>query len=1017
MPTQALLLRLAPVALRRGRRALSSAAGAAPPRSRRHGGLADLSLSEGTQMHGYRVQRVQPLPELDVVACSLVHLATGAQHLHLAADDSTNAFGVGFPTAPDDSTGVPHILEHCVLCGSERFPVHDPFFKMLNRSVASYMNAWTAADHTMYPFSTQNPIDFSNLLSVYLDAAFFPKLSPLDFAQEGHRLELAPAAADDSDPGVRFQGVVFNEMKGVLSDSRTLFHYRSQQALFPTTTYQHVSGGDPAAILDLTHAELVQFYKAHYHPSMARFFTYGDIPVETHLAQIAPVLERFERRPIATPGTAEVRWSEPRRVDGFYQASPSDGPDATQMSVSFLLGPITDPAAVLKWQVLSTLLISGTNSPMHKALIAPNIGRAYSANTGYSKSTFEASLSLGLEGIARDQVPAVEAIIMETLARVADEGFEQRSIDGIVHSIELGIKTRTSNMGLRYLSSLMGPWCHGGDVMAPLQPAYLDAFVADLADRGSELLQDMIRDHLLNNPHRLTYAMHPEDDYNDKLAAAEAARAAQVAATLTAADRQRIAQQADDLQALRAADEDTSCLPCLSIDDIPESVPYHVPHRVVHLAGDKRVPTYRFTENNNGIVATSTILTLPQVPAALRPYLPIYCAAVGRLATKTRSAETLAEDIRRFSSGISLSFGSTQAASDPALVEDSVAIGSRALDRNVGQMYSLLGDVLTETLFDDQEHLKSILAEHNAAHQNAKSQRGHTYAIGHSAAKLSAPHRLRKLHSGLDQANFVRDLAAAADIPALATRLDEVSQHVLGTAQLRSSVVTTSTIDTLDRDWGAFLDRLGPAGVADGAVAPYWAPGMPADVDLCPTYIALPINVHFAAQAFKSVGYTHDDSPKLTVLAALLNPQLHRLIREQGGAYGSGASAQAGVFAFYSYYDPHHLQTLDAFQTVINWAADGSFDASTVLEAKLSVFSGVDAPVDPAAAGQSLFEGGITLDMRQARRSRLLAVTRDDLVDVARRYLVDASGATAQTIVGPPNPTFEDRDGWHFVEG
>lgn len=250
------------------------------------------SLKKGDKIFNFKVDGVEEIVELDLTLFKLVHERTLATHYHLYRDDPNNVFCIAFRTPPSDSTGVPHILEHTVLCGSEKYPVRDPFFKMLNRSMASYMNAWTASEHTAYPFCTANQQDYANLRDVYCDAVFNPHLSKMDFLQEGWRLE----HTDPSNPqsAIQFKGVVYNEMKGALSDSESLFATRAQQKLFPGTVYGHVSGGDPPNIIELTHEQLKNFHATHYHPSNALFYTYGNFPLEDSLMYIDKKLAQFK---------------------------------------------------------------------------------------------------------------------------------------------------------------------------------------------------------------------------------------------------------------------------------------------------------------------------------------------------------------------------------------------------------------------------------------------------------------------------------------------------------------------------------------------------------------------------------------------------------------------------------------------------------------------------------------------------------------------------------------------------
>uniref|UniRef100_A0A4W3H4S8 Pitrilysin metalloproteinase 1 n=1 Tax=Callorhinchus milii TaxID=7868 RepID=A0A4W3H4S8_CALMI len=298
-----------------------------------------LQYKVGEKIHGFTINQVTAVPDLFLTAIKLSHDSTGAKYLHVARDDPNNLFSVQLRTTPLDSTGVPHILEHVVLCGSEKYPCRDPFFKMLNRSLSTFMNAFTASDYTMYPFSTQNSKDFQNLLSVYLDAVFFPCLRELDFCQEGWRLE-HENPHDPSSPLV-FKGVVFNEMKGAFTDNEKLYAQHVQNKILPDHTYSVVSGGDPMHIPELTWEELKHFHATHYHPSNARFFTYGDLPLEQHLKQIQEeALCKFNRIETDTAVPIQQRWSKPREchVTCGPDSMAPDPTKQTMFSVSFLLG-------------------------------------------------------------------------------------------------------------------------------------------------------------------------------------------------------------------------------------------------------------------------------------------------------------------------------------------------------------------------------------------------------------------------------------------------------------------------------------------------------------------------------------------------------------------------------------------------------------------------------------------------------------------------------------------------------
>lgn len=336
----------------------------------------------GKVIHGFQINKVEQLKELEATAVKLRHLQTGADYLHLDRNDTNNVFGVGFKTIPKDSTGVAHILEHTVLCGSEKYPVRDPFFKMLNRSLSTFMNAMTGFDYTIYPFSTQNPRDFSNLMSVYLDAVFFPNVDPRDFRQEGWRLE--NELVEDKNSPIVFKGIVYNEMKGALAETNDLFFTRMFQNMLPGTTYEHVSGGDPPNILDLTYEQLKNFHQTFYHPSNSYFFTYGNLELEKHLKQINDTaLSRFQKSASNTSIGEVKKFNSPKTVTIECPPDPMVEPDKQiKMSLSFLTNEINDINETFAMKILGSLLTDGQNSPMYQALIQSQIGSNFTAGTG-----------------------------------------------------------------------------------------------------------------------------------------------------------------------------------------------------------------------------------------------------------------------------------------------------------------------------------------------------------------------------------------------------------------------------------------------------------------------------------------------------------------------------------------------------------------------------------------------------------------------------------------------------------
>ena len=377
----------------------------------------------GEHLGRYTVDRVEPLPEMQGTLVLLRH-ELGARHAHVIREDDNLAFGVTFPTVPKDSTGVAHILEHVALMGSQKYPVPDPFFAMAPRSLNTFMNAMTANDWTAYPFSTRNVQDYFNLLSVYLDATFFPLLRYESFRQDGHRFEFEKL--DDPSSTLKLQGVVYNEMKGAMASAGSVMWRSLGKALYPDLTYAVNSGGEPNDIPNLTYEGLRAFHAAHYHPSNAFFFTYGNQDLGRVLDEIeSHVMSRFAPQSLDVSVPDQPSFAEPRRVDVTYPGS--DTERGGQVLLAWKLGRSSDPDLNLRWSVLSDVLLGNPAAPLTRPLI--EVGHRLSALadlTGYRDSFREGAFAVGLKGLSAGKAAEVEQLVLDTLAGIAREGIARR---------------------------------------------------------------------------------------------------------------------------------------------------------------------------------------------------------------------------------------------------------------------------------------------------------------------------------------------------------------------------------------------------------------------------------------------------------------------------------------------------------------------------------------------------------------------------------------------------------------
>ena len=961
--------------------------------------MADMSngnqarLKEQCAQYGYEVRQIVELKEINATLFELSH-ATGARHIHIGNQDAENTFSVAFKTVPSDSTGVAHILEHTVLCGSKKFPVRDPFFSMLKRSLNTFMNAFTASDWTMYPFSTQNHKDYYNLMDVYLDAAFFPRLDRLSFKQEGHRLEMEGAPGEEGEARLVYKGVVYNEMKGAMSSPDQVMARSLLNALYPGTTYQYNSGGDPAEIPALTHDQLRRFHQRHYHPSNAFFYTYGDMPLKDHLAFIQDkILSRFTAIDPKTTVPSQERWQEPRTATYTYPLDPGDDPaKKSQVCVAWLCADIQHTFDVLVLKLLEQILLGNAASPLRKALIDSELGSSLADVTGYDADNRDTLFACGLKDVDPADAAKIEAIVFDTLAGLVEEGIDRELIDAAIHQIEFQRKEITNTpypFGIKLLLTVSGSWFHGG------RPEKVLQFDADMhkireeATRGG-FFEDRIRAFLLDNRHRVLFTLEPDQ----KMAARETARVRKelerIQAGLSREALDRILQDAAALEKTQAQTEDIRCLPTLALDDIPPSIQAIVPS-----ADHRSAPATCFLQPTAGIFYVTAALGVGSLTAPQLPLVPFLCYALPKISTQRREFIDVVRLIDAYTGGISLSGTARTRFDTTGMCMPYLAVNGKCLSRNLEKMFDILGEILFEADFSDVARLKSLLLEYKAGLDAMVVQNGHRLAISLASRTFSETTALSESWGGIQQLKFMQTLTDNLTE-------DRVAALSLDLAAIRDTVITKENLkaglvgEAADlQDGLGFLQGSGPlAGVSafapgDGGFAPP------------PVFLAKePVRegwstssaVSFVAKTIRTVRMEHADSPALAVIAKMLRSlYLHREIREKGGAYGGFAlySSETGLFNFASYRDPHILATLDAFEGAARFIVSGNYTREDIKEAILQVCSEIDKPDPPGpAAKKAFYRGlvGLADDARRRFKARLLELKQADIVMAGKTY-------------------------------
>lgn len=940
----------------------------------------------GTTTGNFELVDSAAVAAFGVTFSEFMHAPTGARHFHFASDDPHNAFMVAFPTLPENSTGVAHILEHTTLCGSQRFPVRDPFFMMLRRSLNTYMNAFTSGDTTAYPFATQNHKDFENLLSVYLDAVFFPHLHPLDFMQEGWRLE------HGEDTALELHGVVYNEMKGAMSSPLSQLWQHVHAALFPDAVYHHNSGGDPLAIPDLTHADLRAFHATHYHPSNAVFMTYGDLPAASHQENFErQALADFHDRRSALVCAPQPLFTAPREVVEPYSVE-TDAARQTHMVWGWIVGDSTDAERVMDAHLLSAVLLEHGASPLRHFLETTDLANAPSELCGIDDSSRHLVFVCGVEGSEVAHAGELQDRILGVLEAVARDGVDTPTLTAIVDRLELAQRDLGGGsypFGLQLMNRIMPAAMYRGSALPllDLAPA-IDTLRNKLADPG--YLRSLVQQLLLNNPHRVRVLMAPDVAKAARDAAAENKRLEGIAQSLDAAAQAAIDDTAAALRARQAEEDDDSILPRVTLADVPPARPLQAPRR----QADDGLEILAFPCAANGVFRVRLAIALPELSAAELAVMPLFCEYITELGHGDESY--LEVQARRALSGNFSVYALARSKLDVAdAMHGWLVVGGTGLARKREEVLAIVAEIIGGARFDETRRLHELLAQSRAEGEASVTDRGHQLAILAAARGFSNAAALDELWDGPSAIRLVERLSRqpqdAPPLKALMAQFDSIRQKLAG-APRRVALIGEEQ-DIAGAEAGCSLMAPGQGTTFQPFSAAF---------DARATGPSLLVNsqVNFCAKAYAAAAPGTADAPVLAVLGRYLQDGfLHREIREQGGAYGSGASydGDSATFRFFSYRDPRALDTFADFDRAIAWFADAA-DPQRLEESILGTIRALDQPRAPAGEAERAFIAGLCErgdDYRRTFRERVLALTHADLVTVGARWLQPARGARA----------------------
>ncbi|EDW61229.1 presequence protease, mitochondrial [Drosophila virilis] len=969
--------------------------------------------SEGKIYHGFQCERIEYIPDFELMSCTLRHVGTGTEFWYIDRNDANNVFSINFRTTPFDSTGLPHILEHLALCGSKNFPVRDPFFKMLNRSVATFMNAMTGPDYTLYPFSTMNEVDFRNLQKIYLDAVFRPNLAYLDFLQEGWRLEHKELCNRDSE--LIIKGVVYNEMKGAFSENSQVFTQNLLNNMLPDHTYGYVSGGNPLEIPKLTHKDLVEFHRKYYHPSNARMFCYGSFDLmktlafvdKEYLSQHKCIDNSYSRIPKQKP------WQQPRNV---HIPSRLDSMGATfdrqnQIAIALLMCDTTDIQESFELNVLSEVLIRGPNSAFYKSLIEPNFSGGYNQSTGYSSDCKDTYFVVGLQDLKVEDFKKFNVLFDQTVHKTIEGGFETQHIESVLHNLELSLKHQSPHFGNALLFNSTSLWNHDGDIVSSLRVSEMIARLRCSLKENNNYFQQKMEKYFTNNTHKLTLTMSPDECYEENFKQAEAEMLKQKINALDSKKYKEIYENGLKLEASQKGTENTDVLPCLSLNDVKE--PPKIP--TIEVQTVQNVPTQLCKVPTNEITYLKCLFNITGLSRDEVVLVPLFCNVINDMGTANHNFREFDKLVLSKTAGIDVKLNFVENVKDAKSYRLGLMMNTHALDKNVADMFALCEELLLNFRLDDTDRLKMLIENYISNISVGIASSGHLYAMLSSAALVSDAAKLKSLLSGVDHIDFMKKYVQQNSTEQIRDRLRNIGSKVFSKSNMRVAINSSEAFQpTALEHYENFLKNLPTL------------KNMSAKSELHllePSFqhFVMNIPVNYCAKSFFAVPYLHEDHPVLRVLAKLVSAKyLLPVVREQNGAYGAGAKIGSdGIFCFFSYRDPHSTKTLDAFDKTYEWlkAESNKLDQQTLFEAKLGVLQQLDSPIAPGNIGIDYFLYEVSQEMFIKYRSRVLSVTVDELRNVIEKYFKKEPKHFGKCILGPANDKLEQETNlkWQII--
>lgn len=956
-------------------------------------------MKENDLVCGFRVVRVRTLADTDAAFYEMEHERTGAHLAWMKNSGENKLFSVAFKTLPSDDTGVFHILEHSVLCGSEKYPVREPFLEMLKSSLNTFLNAMTYPDMTVFPVSSRNDADLMNLTRVYLDAVFRPAIYQRKqiFEQEGWHTEWHKEGDEPL-----YKGVVFNEMKGALSSVQSRFSMELMRMLFPDNCYRFESGGDPAAIPDLTYEDFIAAHRRFYHPSNAYFFIDGPVDIEAFLSLIdSGYLSHYDRA-VAAGDIPMQSATAPATKRLEYEISPDEESDGkTNVVFGKILGTWRDVEKTYAASALAQALCKSNESPLKRALL--DTGHCLDVGMGVWDGILQPLGTLQILNTDEEYVDELTALVEKCARELAEDGVDKSALLAAIDRMEFRFREGSEPQGLQRNINALCAWLHGGDPLT-----YIDC--GGVFDRLRELCEgdyyeELLREWLVDEAGRARLIMVPSHEYGEALRGAERARVSAELSALSDEGKRELAEEnrlIDEWQQSADTPEALATLPVLPLSEVNS-----LPMRFDSIPDDQHGVTVLFhPATQQGIVTVSMYFSVADLSPDEMFSLKLLSMLLGELPTAGRTALELSQTVTSVFGDLHFSVGAFAEKHSCLTCRPFFIARSSFLEAKRDEAFALLSEILHETLFIP-ELIRERLLQIQEESKRSITSRGTSYAVRRVLAPYSAENSFNESMEGYEA--YLRLCGVIRSFDGEAQRLTDEFHSLLGRivcrARMTVGVTATSQVD-LAPLLGSFVpgEALRERDYAD-ILRPAGAEG-----------IIVPSQVSFTAMSFAGRVSVEDVAAWRVLTTVLSLEYLWNEIRVRGGAYGAGAALTSrGSVTFHSFRDPSAGSSLQVYKRAADFAKE--FLSSGVALDRFIIGTVADSEplISDAVRGISadeLYFRGITWEERVRNRQRLLGVTPGELISK-----LDVLSSDTRYAVFGPEKTVRELEGSGAVVG